>query len=77
MSVEPAPINTELPNAYSMTIVAPGRAVNGDDRTYVIYNMNDQVFYNFKRGSHRRIRCEVFSIHVTSSALHLNEGIAT
>jgi hypothetical protein len=35
VTVEPAPINTELANAYSMTIVAPGRGASGADRTYV------------------------------------------
>ena len=40
VSVEPAPLNTELANAYSMTLVAPGVGADGADRVYAIYNMN-------------------------------------
>eukprot|EP00038_Savillea_parva_P004161 m.134704 g.134704 ORF g.134704 m.134704 type:complete len:790 (-) comp11396_c1_seq4:1552-3921(-) len=40
VSVEPAPLNTEVDNAYSMTIVARGVGSGGADRTYAIYNMN-------------------------------------
>lgn len=42
VSVEPAPVNIELANAYSMTIVAPGMAVGSGARVYTIYNMNLQ-----------------------------------
>jgi hypothetical protein len=46
VSVEPAPNNTLLANAYSMTIVAPGmgRTSTGapTERVYAIYNMNTQ-----------------------------------
>jgi hypothetical protein len=43
VSVEPSPVNKQLANAYSMTIVAPGMGVGGDPRVYAIYNMNVQV----------------------------------
>jgi hypothetical protein len=46
VSVEPAPNNTLLANAYSMTIVAPGmgrtEAGAPTERVYSIYNMNTQ-----------------------------------
>jgi hypothetical protein len=40
VSVEPRPINTELANAYSLIIAAPGMAADGGERLYTLYNMN-------------------------------------
>ena len=40
VSVEPIPINTELANAYSLIIAAPGMAADGGERLYTLYNMN-------------------------------------
>ena len=42
VTIEPLPLGLLLPNAYSMTLVAPGVGVGGADRTYAIYNMNTQ-----------------------------------
>jgi hypothetical protein len=40
VSVEPNPINTELANAYSVILTAPGMATHGGERIYTLYNMN-------------------------------------
>ncbi len=40
VSVEPSPINTELANAYSVILTAPGMAADGGERIYTLYNMN-------------------------------------
>jgi hypothetical protein len=42
VAIEPPPLGSQLANAYSMTLVAPGLASGGGDRVYAIYNMNLQ-----------------------------------
>ena len=40
ITVEPPPLNTELANAYSTIVTAPGMAADGGERVYVLYNLD-------------------------------------
>eukprot|EP00040_Diaphanoeca_grandis_P019268 m.101663 g.101663 ORF g.101663 m.101663 type:complete len:791 (+) comp27342_c0_seq1:36-2408(+) len=62
VSVEPKPVNEELANAYSMTIVAPNVGVNNVDRAYAIYNMNLDNVTRFPGSSTELTRVDMMGV---------------